>query len=90
MMEKPESGGERTVWRSCHHGLEELPATTPVPSIDFSSSVSMGLGGLGLASRGGSALSLDMEREGPAVDPRDPGWGESAASSAPSSTLVDS
>ena len=36
-------------------------------------------------------LSLDMDRDGPAVDPRDPGWGESATSSeGPSSMLVDS
>ena len=51
-----------------------------MPSIDLSVSsvcVSIGLGGLGFrggkVGMGGSALSLDMEREGPAVEPRDPG-----------------
>ena len=42
---------------------------------------------------GMSALSLEIDREGPAVEPRDPGCGESALSSppgGPSSMLVES
>ena len=62
--------GNRRVGKSVgdhNHGLSL--------SIDLANSwVSMGLGGLGLLEfAGGSALSLDMDREGPAVDPRDPG-----------------
>ena len=42
---------------------------------------------------GMSALSLEIDREGPAVEPKDPGCGESAFSSppgGPSSMLVES
>ena len=41
---------------------------------------------------GMSALSLDMDRDGPAAEPKDPGCGDSAPSSTggPSSMLVES
>ena len=49
-----------------------------------------GGGGGGCVGMGMSALSLDMEREGPAAEPSDPGWGDSSPSAGPSSILVDS